>query len=488
MSDCLNVLYVCAEVAPFAKTGGLGDVAYALPRVLKKQGHDVRIAMPCYATVPAEARGVSRHEVTADYCYPRMRGVLRESRLPNSDVPLYLLQQDEYFDREYFYGPPGSEYEDNLERFAFFCGAVLDGVRQTGWRPDVVHCNDWHTCLIPAYLRTRFSHDEFWGRVPTVLTIHNLIYQGIYPAWRLPHTGLPWDLFHADCLEFYGDINIMKGGIRFATKINAVSRRYASEIQSGEQGAGLEGFLRTRSYDLTGILNGVDYEEWNPSKDPYIAANYCAEDLSGKEACKDALRKELKLPNVSHPLIGMVSRLVWQKGIDILIEALDDLMTLDLQLAVLGTGDPIYEDALLDKAEEYPDKLHVELRYDDRRAHVIEAGADFFLMPSHFEPSGLSQLYSLAYGAVPIVRKTGGLADTVTDASKANLAKEIATGIVFEAATAGALVDAVRRALQLYKDRKAYREVQIRGMREDFSWDRASRSYAKLYREAMARM
>jgi starch synthase len=488
MADTLKILYACSEVTPLAKTGGLGDVASALPRALRKLGHDVRVIMPCYRQVPKSARGEVVLEVATDIAFPRATGTLRETELPNSDadVPLYLIENDDYFDREFLYGPPGSEYDDNLERFAFFCNTVLDAMRRLGWRPDVVNCNDWETCLIPAYLRTVLAHDDFWGGVPTVLTIHNLIYQGIYPSWRLPVTGLSWDLFHADCLEFYGDINLMKAGIAFATKINAVSKRYSEEIQSGEQGAGLDGFLRTRTADITGILNGADYEEWNPAKDPHIPARYSVDDLSGKAVCKRELQKWAGLPALDAPLIGIVSRLVWQKGCDLIIGAFDELMAEDIQIVLLGAGDPVYEDALLDKAELYPRKFRVELCYDEVLAHRIEAGSDFFLMPSQFEPSGLNQLYSLAYGTVPIVRHTGGLADTVVDARKANIAKGTATGIVFGAATPAALVEAVRRAQALYRDPDAYRKVQTAGMRQDFSWERAAKSYVQLYRQAIA--
>lgn len=488
MADSLNILYVCSEVTPLAKTGGLGDVANALPRALRKLGHDVRVAIPCYGSLKEEWKGEAIGPAVAEYLHPRAEGILRQSVLPNNGVPLYLVQNDYYFDRDYLYGYPGTEYEDNLDRFAFFCAAVLDGVKRTGWRPDVVHCNDWHTALIPSYLRTKYTNDDFYARTPSLLTIHNLIYQGVYPSWRLQNIGLSWDLFNAECMEFYGDINIMKAGVAFATKINAVSRRYAAEIQSGEQGAGLEGFLRTRSADISGILNGADYDEWNPATDPHIAANYTPEDLSGKAKCREALMKWAGFENGGAPLVGIVSRIVWQKGFDVVVSAIHEMMELDMRVVILGAGDPLYEDALLDAAEMYPDKLHLELRYDDTLAHKIEAGADFFLMPSHFEPSGLSQLYSLKYGTVPIVRKTGGLADTVVDATKANIAKEQATGIVFEAATAPALVEALKRAIALYKDRAAYKVVQQSAMGQDFSWERASKSYATLYGEAIRKM
>lgn len=488
MADKLKILYVCSELTPLAKTGGLGDVANALPRTLLKLGHDVRVALPCYGHIPEEHRGKPVSKAVAELLHPRTEGVLRESRLPNDHVPLYLLENDYYFDREHLYGYPGTEYDDNLDRFAFFCAGVLDGIRRLGWQPDVINCNDWHTALIPAYLRVRYPHDHFWGRTPTVLTIHNLIYQGVYPAWRLQSIGLPRELFTPGCIEFYGDINIMKAGIAFATKINAVSQRYAQEIQSGEQGAGLDGFLRTRSADIVGILNGVDYDEWCPRTDPHIPARYSAEDLEGKSRCKEDLLYWAGLDGRASPLVGMVTRIVWQKGLDIVVDALDELMKLDLRLIVLGTGDPLYQDALLDAAETYPEKLRVELRYDDVLAHRIEAGSDFFLMPSHFEPSGLSQLYSLAYGAVPIVRKTGGLADTVVDATRTTIARGEATGIVFEAPTAPALVDATRRALALYRDAEAYRSVQRIGMAQDFSWERAARQYVSLYREAIRKM
>jgi starch synthase len=350
----------------------------------------------------------------------------------------------------------------------------------------VVHCHDWHTAAIPVYLRTRLKDHPFWQGVPIVFTIHNLGYQGRYVSSLLPVTGMGWDLFNQNCLEYYGDVNLMKGGIAFATKINTVSRTYAREIQTPAYGQGLDGFLRTRCEDLSGIVNGIDYSEWNPAADPHIAAPFSPDDLSGKAACKEDLRARFSLARTDAPLFAMVSRLVWEKGIDLMVSAMDRILSKGAQLVVLGKGDPRIELAMEQAAARYPDQVSVVLGYDEALAHKIYAGADFFIMPSQTEPCGLSQMYSLKYGAIPVVRKTGGLADTVTDVTPATLLKNRATGIVFRLPTAEALGRALERAMRMYQEPDTLRSVQRAGMRNDLSWDRASREYADLYRKAIA--
>lgn len=503
----LKILYVCSELAPLVSTGGLADVAAALPRALSAQGHDVRIALPCYASLPAHLRGRQPYCLcTADLGAKTAWGALHIAAVPGTGIPLYLIEHEGYFGRRAPYGYGAYEYDDNAERYCFFCLAVLHGVAQTNWRPDIVHCHDWHTAAIPAHIKTRLAMTEAWRGMPTLFTIHNLAYQGRYKAHFLPYTGLGQDLFTPDCLEYYGDINLMKAGIAFASRLNTVSPRYAKEIQTPEFGEGLDGFLRTRADSLSGILNGVDYTQWNPAIDPHIAANYSVEDLSGKAACKTALQRMFGLPQRDVPLIGMVSRLHWQKGIDLLAHAIDEIMLEDLQLVILGAGDPNYEKMLSKAAQRYPNHMRLSLKYDNALAHQIEAGSDFFLMPSHYEPCGLSQLYSLAYGAIPIVRFTGGLADSVHPirkekgrktkdkkgkqgaASASSLVRRPSpTGIVFKPRTSEAVAASVREAVELYHDPEKLNAVRLAGMKEDFSWERSSEAYVKLYRKAIAR-
>jgi len=485
MLDSLKILFVASEVAPHVKTGGLGDVANALPSALRRRGHDVRIAMPCYGAVPKENRGrrVGAFAVTTGS--RTRRGVLREAQLPDVGAPMYLVEYDPFFRRDHPYGCGGKEYADNLERFCFFSRAVLEGVAQTGWKPDVVHCNDWHTAGVPAFLKTDYAGHPVWDGMPTVFTIHNLGYQGRYTAALFSKTGLDSELFTPKCFEFRGEINLLKGGIACANKINTVSRTYAREIQTSAYGHGLDGFLRSRRDDLTGIVNGIDYDEWCPAHDSMIASRYSAEDISGKQRCKASIREEIGLAPSEAPLFCMVSRLVWQKGVDLLVDALDRFLDRDVQLMVLGTGEGKYEESFERASARGPRQVAYIKGYDEPLAHRFYAGADFFLMPSLTEPCGLSQMYGLTYGTIPIVRQTGGLADTVTDVTPANLSKGRATGIVFRPPTADALLRAVLRAIRLYENPDALQNVRRAGMKEDLSWERASEEYVALYREAL---
>lgn len=472
-------------MAPLVVTGGLADVAAGLPRALAAQGHDVRIVLPCYDVIPPESRGEQFCMCVADLGGKTSHGALRTSVVPGTAIPLYLIEHEGYFGRSSPYGVGAYEYEDNAERYCFFSLAALHGVAQLGWRPDVVHCHDWHTAAIPAFVKTRLAHTAAWRHMPTLFTIHNLAFQGRYKARFMAQTGLSWDLFNPQCLEFHGDLNLMKGAIAFSSKLNTVSPQYAREIQTPEYGEGLDGFLRTRTGSLSGILNGVDYSVWSPENDRHIPFQYSREDLAGKLACKRALQQRLGLPLTDVPLFGMVSRIHWQKGIDLVAGALDGVIHKDLQLVVLGTGDPHLEGILWELAGRYPGKVRVLLQFDVGLSHLIEAGSDFFLMPSRFEPCGLSQMYSLAYGTVPIVRKTGGLADSVRPTTRGNLAKGKATGIVFEAIEVKAVARSMLDAVALYANPEAYGGVQAAGMGEDFSWDRSSKAYVRLYRQAI---
>ncbi len=484
MDNRLRILFAVSEVTPFVSTGGLAEVAGSLPRALQALGHDVRIVLPCYGAIPQEQRGEEISSCSANLGTKTVHGALRRTTLPGASIPVYLVEQRDYFERGHPYLANGKEYEDNAERFCFFCMAVLDGVAQTGWKPDVIHCNDWHTAAIPAYIKTRLAEDPFWRGMPSLFTIHNLAYQGRYDVSHLSQTGFGWDLFKPDCLEFYGDINLMKAGIAFADRLNTVSPTYAEEIQTPDLGNGLDGFLRTRRDDLCGILNGVDYNQWNPATDPELPARYTQADFRGKGRCKLALQKELGLPEkASAPLIALVTRLDWQKGSDLVLEALKDLLPKPMQVAVLGTGDAELEAAFTELEAGHPACVRTLLRYDARLSHRVLAGADFLLMPSRFEPCGLTQLYAMAYGTIPIVRRTGGLTDTVTDLGASSGAR--GTGIVFEDATSAGVAAAIRRALALFPQPQPFEDARLACMAQDFSWNRSAEAYVHLYRQAL---
>jgi starch synthase len=494
---------VSSEVAGFAKTGGLADVAASLPAALAQRGIDIAVVMPLYraartAVPPPEPTSIT---VSVPIGSRQIRGSVWRSRLPETNVPIYFIDQPEFFDRDdptqgrglyQFIDPNGGkrDYADNCPRFVFFCRAVLEALPLLPFWPDIVHVNDWQSGLIPVYIKELYgAHPERdvrarYGRLHTMLTIHNIAFQGLFGHMDMPLTGLPWKLFNYEQLEFYGQVNFLKGGMVFADVISTVSPMYAKEIQTPYFGGGLQGVLVQRSRQLHGIVNGVDYRIWNPATDPHIAARYDETTVvQGKAVCKKALQEHYQLPlRPRTPLLGMVSRLVNQKGLDLLQQSAEALLEHDLQLVVLGEGDPLYHALLLKLRKQFPQKLGVTLAQDEKLAHQIEAGADIFLMPSQFEPCGLSQLYSLKYGTVPLVRKTGGLADTVVDAASATLAKNSATGFAFIPYTPAAFLETLKRALNLYtKHPDQWLALQRNGMRQDWSWNRSAAEYERLY-------
>ena len=494
----MKIVCCSPEVAPFAKTGGLADVAGALPKFVQELGHEVVVFMPFYRFTKqyfmTSGTGRDVRDIGVTVSVPiedrRPAGRLFETHLPGSSVPVYLIENDGYFDRPDLYvdRERNVDYADNCERFVFFSRAVLEAIAALGLRPDVIHCNDWQTGLVPVYVRTLYGAEDAVCGARTVFTIHNLAYQGVFPHDDMTLTGLDWALFNWKQLEFYGKLNGLKGGLVFADIINTVSRRYAKEIQTEEFGCGLDGVLRERADDLFGVVNGIDYADWSPETDELIPARYTARDLSGKAACKRELLRAQGLPESEGvPLIGMVSRLAAQKGFDLLEAALDELMGLDLQLVILGTGDRAYHDLLEAAAAKHPDKLAAKLTFDNRLAHEIEAGCDLFLMPSRYEPCGLNQLYSLRYGTVPIVRATGGLADTIVDCTDATLADGTATGFAFEKHEPAELVGAVGRALAAYGRPDLWPRLVANGMKQDWSWGRSAREYVQLYERAIAK-
>jgi starch synthase len=485
----LKILFVTAECAPFAKTGGLADVCGTLPKALAALGHEVRIVIPYYKGVRVAGFGKTllKSGVTISALAPEsgLKRIfqLRKDLLPGASIPTYMVDQPDYFERERFYGDEAGDFGDNLDRFAFFAHAALACAQSEGFKPDVIHCHDWHTGLVPAYLRTLYAQDPYWKSTGTLFTIHNLAYQGLFPEHLFGRTGLPGSLWSADGVEFYGQVNFMKAALRFTDKINTVSPRYAEEIQGVELGCGLEGVLRTRKDALSGIINGLDYTEWSPEVDPHISHKYSKDSLPLKETFKHEFIKSLKLDwDVKAPLIGVVSRLDNMKGLNLLEEIMDYLVHMDLNFILLGTGDPRFMESFKRIGETYPDKASIHLTFSNELAHRIEAASDIFLMPSRFEPCGLNQLISLRYGTVPVVRATGGLADTVHEY---NAKAGTGNGFTFHEFNSMGLFNAIKRALELYTNRDAWRTLQLRGMSQDFSWAASARQYGDLYHKVV---
>lgn len=480
-----------SEAVPFAKTGGLADVCGTLPAEIARLGHDVTLVLPAYrqvrqAGLPIERTGI---ELSIPIGRKTVAGTVLKSRLPDSDVPVYLIDQPGYFDRAGLYQENGKDYIDNCERFVFFCRAVLELIELMNLRVDVLHANDWQTGLIPAYLKIEYAGVPRYEQIRSILTIHNLAYQGQFWHWDMLLTGLDWKYFNWQQMEFYGQLNLLKTGMVFADYLTTVSPRYAQEIQTPEHGCGLEGVLMQRRGSLVGIINGVDYRQWNPATDAHLARRYDAGTFrEGKPLCKQALQAALGLPQrAATPLVGLVGRLVDQKGLDLTTQLLKDTLAVrDIQWAILGTGEAKYHELLPTLAARNPERLAVRLEFSDALAHQIEAGADIFLMPSRFEPCGLNQLFSLRYGTVPLVRATGGLADTITDTTPETLAAGTANGFSFQHYSTIALKETLDRALSVYTDRPTWEKIIATGMAQDWSWSRSARQYVSLYEHALS--
>jgi|DewCreStandDraft_5_1066085.scaffolds.fasta_scaffold00162_82 starch synthase len=481
----LSIIFAVSEAAPYAKTGGLADVAGALPRALAKLDVEVAVILPRYR---GERAGAVGHCVTERLTVPFAFGTKTVAIYADEHkgVPFYFVDAPEYFDRPGIYGPnPDEEYPDNVERYAFFSRAVIEWARQRERPPDLFHCNDWQTGFIPLYLQTAYGAEPFFERTRTLFTIHNIGYQGLFSPTLLARFGLPPEVYRTEGgIEFYGSASAMKAGIVFATAISTVSPKYAQEIQTPEYGQGLDGLLRARAARLVGILNGVDYEEWNPATDPFIAANYSVEAPEGKRLCKADLLRTLGLPeDLDRPVIGSVSRLVAQKGFDLVREAAEGLLHTGIAYVLLGSGDRELEEFFRDWQRAHPDRVGVYLGFHNELAHKIEAGADMFLMPSRYEPCGLNQIYSLKYGTVPIVRATGGLDDTIQPFDPTTRS---GNGFKFFEYRADRLLAAVREALRVYADPSLWRACMENGMRADFSWERSALQYRELYERVIA--
>lgn len=478
-----KILIAASEVVPFAKTGGLADVVGALPKELKKLGHDVRVVLPYYQMAK---KCKAKIEDTGETVIVEISDKLVQGKIYTSTidggVTVYLIGNDGYYDRQELYRTEEGDYPDNAERFIFFSKAVLEIAKQQKFQPDIIHCNDWQTGLVPVLLKIKENDNPFFANTSTVFTVHNLAYQGLFWHLDMPLTNLPWDIFNPDGIEFYGKINLMKAGMIYADVISTVSKKYSKEIQTPEFGCGLEGVLSQRSDDLYGITNGVDYDVWNPEIDTFIKQKYSKKDLSGKAECRKDLLSQFKLKDrKGAAVIGIISRLTDQKGFDLIADKIDEIMKLNVILIILGTGEEKYHELFTSLAKTYPDKIGIKLGFDNALAHKIEAGSDFFLMPSKYEPCGLNQMYSLKYGTIPIVRATGGLDDTIKNYS-AKTGK--GNGFKFKAYTSAAMMKKIKDALAVFGSKNWDKLVKA-GMDENYSWTSVAKEYVKLYAAAI---
>jgi starch synthase len=486
----MRILFATAEVSPIAKTGGLGDVSGSLPKALAALGHQVTIFMPFYR----QAREwFVAHGETVEEAIPATQilwanwaaeATFLQARLPGTDIPLIMVANDDFFHRDQIYSPRSDGYDDGVERYAFFCRAIIHACEVLDIAPDVVHAHDWHTALLPIYLHSGLRSSDAFQNARSVYTVHNLSYQGIGRRAQFSVLGLHTRYWAPDALEHYGDLNLMKGGIIFADQVTTVSPNYAREIQTSALGAGLDGVLRSLSFKLSGILNGIDTQLWNPATDPNIPSNYSREQMNGKAICKRALLGEAKLSNKPKtPLLCFVSRLVDQKGLDLLIPVLGRIVRAGAQAVILGSGEARYEAALERIGDEQNDRCRVWIGFDSAQAHRIYAGSDILLMPSIYEPCGLNQMYALRYGTLPIVRLTGGLADSVIPFDGSNA--DAANGFGFVAPSPADLYLAAWLAILNYRQARDWKQLQANAMAADFSWDHSARQYEQVYLRAM---
>lgn len=474
----MHIAFAASEGVPFSKTGGLADVVGALPRALAALGHQVSLYLPRYRQTKLDDPATVVRSITIPFD-DKYRFASVVTAGSQSGVRYYFVECPEYFDRDALYGTAAGDYPDNAERYALFSRAVLEAAKILGV-PHIFHCHDWQSALIPVLLRNLYDEDPAFRDVGTVFTIHNMGYQGLFPPETLPLLMLPWDLFTMSKMEFFGQVNFLKGALTFADYITTVSKKYSQEIQTAEYGFGLEGVLRNRAATVSGILNGVDYDEWSPQADKFIAAKFSPQDLSGKAKCKHDLLAAFGIAAADPklPVIGIVSRFAAQKGFDLISQIMDRLAREEMTVVVLGSGDKPYEEMFARLAKQFPHKIAVKIAYDNALAHKIEAGADMFLMPSRYEPCGLNQIYSLKYGTVPIVRATGGLDDTIEpwDARSGK-----GTGFKFSEYNGESLLLTIKAALQAFRDQTSWQVLMRNGMSKDFSWSASAREYSKIY-------
>jgi starch synthase len=480
----MKILIASPEAVPYVKTGGLADVAGALCKEYRRMKKEVFLILPLYRKImdgqsPLEDTGVV---IDVPVGEKMIRG-----RIFRDELPAYFIRCDEFFDRPEPYGTPEGDYADNASRFIFFSRGILEACRALDLKPDIIHCNDWQTGLVPLYLKTLYKNDAFFTKTASLFSLHNIGYQGLFPPSEMPLTNLGWEFFHPDLLEFYGKVNFLKAGLISADVLTTVSNTYSEEILTKEFGYGLEGVLKKREHDLYGVVNGIDYEEWDPSTDEFLPGHYSQDNISGKAICKRELIKSLFKRSAvvkaeEMPVVGMVGRLSAQKGLDLLEESVPAMLSFGVKLVILGKGDEKFQKIFADISEKHGDMVSVTIGFDNSLAHRIYAGADFFLMPSRYEPCGLGQLISQRYGTIPIARNTGGLADTITDYDPL---KKKGTGFLFSDYTASAMQDALKRAFCVYGDKGKMKKMIGDGMKMDFSWERSAERYISLYSAAI---
>ena len=465
----MKVLFCSSEVFPFAKTGGLADVCGTLPPEIAQCGAEVKVIMPLYREVRKKTKDLEEIDETVS------RAMLSD------DVEILFVRNDDYYDRAGLYGDENGDFPDNLMRFQFFNRQVLKTLKMLDWQADIIHCHDWHAALIPVYLKTKHKDDKFFRDTRTVLTIHNLAFQGLFPKDQYPLLGLPDELYSEEGFQYYDQINLLKAGIIYSDEVTTVSPQYATEIQTEEYGCGLDGVIQKYRKGVVGILNGLDYHYWNPAKDPFIAKHYDRDSvISGKAETKAVLQREMGLPvDIDRPVFGYVGRLSHQKGMDLVVDALSALQGDDVQVVIQGLGTQQYQDELSELRNEMPDRLGICFSYNERLAHTIYAGSDWFLMPSNFEPCGLAQMISMHYGTPPIVYRTGGLADTV---ESFQLDEANGNGLVFQEYTTDALLQAVRLAEEIFRDKRQYFSLVANAMHTLFPWRESAMKYFELYR------
>lgn len=481
----IRVVFLTPEMAPLAKTGGLADVTGALPRYLSRNpGLEVMAIMPLHREVRKKNLPLKTVFERIMIDWPGSEKFFSVQEFQSEGFRVYLIDNPQLFDRDYLYSTPEGDYPDNGERFAFFSLAALETLRALSLRPDIIHAHDWQSSLAFAYLRHRPVTDGFFAETRLLCTIHNLAYQGLFSPDLLGRVGLPGHLFNPEDLEFYGKVNFLKAGLLYSDAISTVSPTYSREIQTPEFGCGLEGVLRKRSDRLFGILNGIDYLEWNPETDPALPAHYSRGNLAGKSVCRLELLRYFNFPlDSARPVVGMVSRLAGQKGFDLLVSSLDELLKKEFYLVILGTGEIEIQNLLVEAQKKYPGRLGLKIAFDDRLARLIYAGSDFFLIPSRYEPCGLTQMYSLRYGTVPVVRSTGGLRDTVSEFNPATLK---GNGFLFQDYQTAPLVEAVSRALTFYRKEPFWSRLVENGLASNFSWEKSAEDYFNLYRQMLS--
>jgi len=462
----MKVAICASEVVPFAKTGGLADVAGALPLELESLGQEVIIVMPRYKSIQEPRFSIQRLKPDISYS------------VIGKNIKVYFIENGAFFNRDGLYQDKSGDYKDNLERFSYYSRRALELLKEINFKPDIIHCHDWQSALIPIFLKTSYAENPFYQNIKAVFTIHNIGYQGLFPKDEFPKLGIDWKFFNMEMLEFYGQVNLLKGGIVFSGIINTVSPTYSKEIQTKEFGYGLEGVLAKRKKDVFGILNGLDYSIWNPKTDKFIVRNFSPKKIGDKYKNKEDLQRACKLPvEAGVPLFGIVSRLAEQKGFDILAQVIEKICKMNLQLVILGTGDLKYHVILENIVKKYPKVISLHLKFDDVLAHKIYAGSDIFLMPSKYEPCGLGQLISMSYGTIPLVFKTGGLADTVNEGD----------GFVFAKYKKEDLIKTIDKAIKAFKNKKKWLGLMRRAMQNNFSWRESAKEYISLYEKAKSR-